>query len=162
MVGAERPADLRRTATAIGLAGRRWRTGAAVRSGRRPGAAWDPGGAWDAASRWTDERLAAERARVLRRLGRWTEAAEAWQTAAAAGGGLGVIAWIEVAKLREHRLGDPGGALAATRAAWRLLERLRVDGPGRTRASRRTSSGAAHASRPGSAAHGREVGGQAT
>ena len=48
--------------------------------------------------------------------------------AAAAGGGLGVIAWIEVAKLREHRLGDPGGALAATRAAWRLLERLRVTG----------------------------------
>jgi tetratricopeptide (TPR) repeat protein len=88
-------------------------------------AAWDTGGTWDAASRWTDERLAAERARLLRRLGRWTEAAEAWQTAAAAGDGLGVIAWIEVAKLREHRLADPGGALAATRAAWRLLERLR-------------------------------------
>ena len=65
---------------------------------------------------------------MLRRLGRWTEAAEAWQTAAAAGGGLGVIAWIEVAKLREHRLADPGGALAATRAAWRLLERLRTMG----------------------------------
>jgi hypothetical protein len=97
--------------------------------GPAPGAAaWDPGGAWEAASRWTDERLAAERARVLRRLGRWTEAAEAWQTAAAAGGGLGVIAWIEVAKLREHRLADPGGALAATRAAWRLLERLRTMG----------------------------------
>jgi hypothetical protein len=84
--------------------------------------------AWEAPARWTDERLAAERARTLRRLGRWPEAAEAWQTAAAAGGGLGVIAWIEVAKLREHRLGDPGGALAATRAAWRLLERLRITG----------------------------------
>jgi tetratricopeptide (TPR) repeat protein len=87
--------------------------------------AWEAGGTWDAATRWTDERLAAERARLLRRLGRWTEAAEAWQTAAAAGGGLGVIAWIEVAKLREHRMADPGGALAATRAAWRQLERLR-------------------------------------
>ena len=81
-------------------------------------------------SRWTDERLAAERARTLRRLGRWAEAAEAWQAAAAAGGGLGAIAWIEVAKLREHRLDDPGGALAATRAAWRLLERLRADWAG--------------------------------
>jgi uncharacterized protein len=85
--------------------------------------------AWDTPSdRWTDERLAAERARTLRRLGRWSDAAEAWQTAAAAGGGLGVIAWIEVAKLREHRLDDPGGALAATRAAWRILERLRATG----------------------------------
>jgi tetratricopeptide (TPR) repeat protein len=84
--------------------------------------------AWDVGLRWTDERLAAERARVLRRLGRWAEAAEAWQTAAAAGGGLGAIAWIEVAKLREHRLGDASGALAATRAAWRLLERSRATG----------------------------------
>jgi tetratricopeptide (TPR) repeat protein len=81
-----------------------------------------------ATDRWTDERLAAERARTLKRLGRWPEAVEAWQTAAAAGGGLGAIAWIEVAKLREHRLGDPGGALAATRTARRLLERLRVTG----------------------------------
>jgi hypothetical protein len=84
--------------------------------------------AWDVGLRWTDERLAAERARVLRRLGRWAEAAEAWQTAAAAGGGLGAIAWIEVAKLREHRLGDASGALAATRAAWRLLQRSRATG----------------------------------
>jgi uncharacterized protein len=83
---------------------------------------------WDTGSRWTDERVAAERARVLRRLGRWAESAEAWQTAAAAGGPLGAIAWIEVAKLREHRLGDTEGALAATRAAWRLLERSRLTG----------------------------------
>jgi hypothetical protein len=112
--------------------------------GRKPGAGWrgelanGRGGplgpspsaaAFDTPTdRWTDERLAAERARTLRRLGRWSESAEAWQAAAAAGGGLGAIAWIEVAKLREHRLGDPGGALAATRAAWRLLERLRMTG----------------------------------
>jgi hypothetical protein len=86
-------------------------------------AAWDTG-----PDRWTDERLAAERARTLRRMGRWAEAAEAWQTAASAGGGLGAIAWIEVAKVREHRLGDPGGALAATRTAQRLLGRLRATG----------------------------------
>ncbi len=116
--------------------------------------------AWDIGTRWTDERLAAERARVLRRLGRWTEAAEAWQTAAAAGGGLGVIAWIEVAKLREHRLGDAAGALAASRAAWRQLERLRAMGRAhprleadlqrraarlRARIDRRTATGAADA-----------------
>ncbi len=112
--------------------------GVAPRSGWRGELAGGRGGsmgpspstaAWDTASdRWTDERLAAERARTLKRLGRWAEAAEAWQTAAAGGGGLGAIAWIEVAKLREHRLHDPGGALAATRTAWRLLERLRLAG----------------------------------
>ena len=80
---------------------------------------------WDVGGEWTDERLAAERARTLRRLGRWAEAVEAWQAAAAAGGALGAIAWIEAAKLREHRLADTAGALAATRAAWRLLERSR-------------------------------------
>jgi RNase_H superfamily len=84
--------------------------------------------AWASGEAWTDERLAAERARTLRRLGRWAEAVEAWQAASPAGGALGAIAWIEVAKLREHRLADPGGALAATRAAWRLLERSRVIG----------------------------------
>lgn len=86
------------------------------------------GGPWDAEDRWTDERLAAERARVLRRLGRWSEAAEAWQAAAAAGGAPGTIAWIEVAKVREHRLRDLPGALAATRAAWRIAERSRLLG----------------------------------
>ena len=108
-----------------GELGERPRRAARTRTGA---SGWDGSAAWDAGGRWTDERLAAERARMLRRLGRWSEAAEAWQTAAAAGGGLGVIAWIEVAKLREHRLADPAGALAATRAAWRLLERLRAMG----------------------------------
>jgi hypothetical protein len=91
--------------------------------GSAPGAS-----VWDLGRRWSDERLAADRARVLRRLGRWAEAAEAWQTAAAAGDALGAIAWIEVAKLREHRLDDPAGALAAARAAWHVLERARLLG----------------------------------
>lgn len=83
---------------------------------------------WDVGPAWTDERIAAERARTLWRLGRWAEAAEAWQSAAGAGGALGAIAWIEVAKLREHRLADLRGALAATRAAARILERSRALG----------------------------------
>ena len=83
---------------------------------------------WDAGNTWTDERIAAERARTLKRLGRWAEAAESWQSAAGAGGALGAIAWIEVAKLREHRLADPRGALAASRAAWRILDRSRALG----------------------------------
>lgn len=111
--------------------------GAAPRGGWRGPLANDRGGpmgpgpavrSWDAADRWTDERVAAERARVLKRLGRWAEAAEAWQAATGAGDGLGAIAWIEVAKLRERHLEDPEGALTATRAAWRLLERARVLG----------------------------------
>lgn len=83
---------------------------------------------WDVGRTFTDERLAAERARLLRRLGRHAEAVDAWRAAAAAGGALGVIAWIEVAKLREHRLGDPHGAMAATRAGWQAAERSRVLG----------------------------------
>ena len=107
------------------------------RSGWRGPLANDRGGSlgpaprpssWDTGDRWSDERLAAERGRVLGRIGRWPEAAAAWETAAAGGGGLGAIAWIEVAKIREHRLDDPAGALAAARAAWRILERSRVLG----------------------------------
>jgi hypothetical protein len=75
--------------------------------------------------RWTDERLAAERARVLRRLGRLEESAEAWVAAAAGGGVLAAIAWIEVAKLREHRFADPAGAFDAVRRAWRVTEQSR-------------------------------------
>jgi len=83
---------------------------------------------WDAGRAFSDERLAAERARVLRRLGRHEEAAEAWRAAAAAGGALGAIAWIEIAKLREHRLQDPRGAMDAMRAGWRVVERSRALG----------------------------------
>jgi hypothetical protein len=111
--------------------------------GRRPAGGWrGPGGgrrggglgpapsatAWESADRWTDERLAAERARLLRRLGRHAEAVEAWSAAAMAPGALGIVAWVEVAKLREHHLGDPVGAFEATRAAWRACERSRALG----------------------------------
>ena len=74
---------------------------------------------------WTRERIAVERARVLRRLGRFAEAADAWQLVAVGGGTRAVLGWIEVAKLREHRLADPAGAFDAVRAGWRLADRNR-------------------------------------
>ena len=39
--------------------------------------------------------------------------AEAWAGVAAGPGRTAIVAWIEIAKLREHRLGDPAGALEA-------------------------------------------------
>ncbi len=74
------------------------------------------------------ERIRAERARTLRRLGRPGDAATAWEAIAAAGGPGEAHAWVEVAKLREHALADRAGALAATAAAERAAERSRVLG----------------------------------
>ncbi|MEO7663535.1 MAG: ribonuclease H-like domain-containing protein, partial [Candidatus Limnocylindrales bacterium] len=74
---------------------------------------------------WTPARLHADRARMLRRLGRHVEAEGAWLELADAGGTLGALAWIEIAKLREHRRRDFEAALAATLAALRLVERRR-------------------------------------
>ncbi|NJD29857.1 MAG: hypothetical protein FIA92_16390 [Chloroflexi bacterium] len=72
---------------------------------------------------WTEGRLVAERARLLRRLGRHAEAEAAWLRLAGGHGVLAAVAWIEVAKLREHRLGDREGAITATIAGLRVLER---------------------------------------
>jgi hypothetical protein len=77
---------------------------------------------------WTRERISVERARILRRLGRFEEATGAWEAVAIAGGTRGVVAWIEVAKLREHHLGDPRGAYEAVRNGWRQAERSRALG----------------------------------
>ncbi|MBI2763091.1 MAG: ribonuclease H-like domain-containing protein [Chloroflexi bacterium] len=77
---------------------------------------------------WTSVRLVAERARMLRRLGRYRDAEAAWINVADAGGTLGALAWIEIAKLREHRRRDLEAALAATLAALRLIERARLVG----------------------------------
>lgn len=76
----------------------------------------------------TRQRIRAERARTLRRLGRAAEAAAAWEAIAVAGGAGTAHAWIEVAKLREHALADHAGALAATDAAGRAGERARLLG----------------------------------
>ncbi|MFL5727761.1 MAG: ribonuclease H-like domain-containing protein [Chloroflexota bacterium] len=76
-------------------------------------------------SPWTEDRILVERARLLRRLGRYAEAAAVWEAIGAGAGPLSAHAWIEVAKLREHRLGDlPGAVLAVERAA-AVIERRR-------------------------------------
>jgi RNase_H superfamily len=81
-------------------------------------------------SPWTAERVAIERARLLRRMARFEEAAATWHDLTAGGGAVAIHAWIEVAKLREHRLGDPAGALVATERAVALAERRRRSGMG--------------------------------
>jgi hypothetical protein len=77
------------------------------------------------AAPWTEERLHLDRAHVLRRLGRIEQACEAWVALAASPGRVGVLAAIELAKLREHRLADPAGALEATTRGLVAAERRR-------------------------------------
>ena len=81
-------------------------------------------------SPWTIERVSIERGRLLRRLGRHDEAVATWLDLAQGPGAIAVQAWIEVAKLREHRLADLGGALDATGRAVALTERRRRLGLG--------------------------------
>ena len=80
------------------------------------------------AAPWTEERLAVDRAHVLRRLGRIDEACEAWAALTASPGRIGVVAAIELAKLREHRLGDPAGALSIASRGLGAAERRRQIG----------------------------------
>jgi hypothetical protein len=77
------------------------------------------------AAGWDAQRVALDRAHLLRRLGRYPEAADAWTGVAAGPGRTAIVAWIELAKLREHRLGDPAGALEATLRALAAAERRR-------------------------------------
>lgn len=72
--------------------------------------------------------LGAERARVLRRLGRHGDALAAWHEVTGLGGRAGARAWIEVAKLHEHRSRDPVAALAAVDRADALVARARLSG----------------------------------
>jgi hypothetical protein len=74
---------------------------------------------------WDEGRLLADRARLLRRLGRIEEALEAWDGLAAGPGRLAVIAGIEAAKIREHIVRDTSGALASAAHALALAERRR-------------------------------------
>ena len=94
------------------------------RPGRYPiAAAWDAAQSSRRDAPWTESRMLAERARLLRRLGRYRDAEATWVGLAANRGAVGTLAWIEVAKLREHRLGDLAGAVDAANAALRLAER---------------------------------------
>ena len=88
--------------------------------------AWPYGAAPPAHGTDGRERIRAERARTLRRLGRIDEALGAWEALAAEGGAIAPRAWVESAKIREHVLRDAAGALGAAEAAARAAERARL------------------------------------
>ncbi|MEO7118039.1 MAG: ribonuclease H-like domain-containing protein [Candidatus Limnocylindrales bacterium] len=80
---------------------------------------------------WTTpvaDRLAADRARLLTRLGRRVEAAGVWEALAGGGGRLAGLAWIQVAKHREHHERDPVSALVAASKAADVAHRARMLG----------------------------------
>ena len=84
-------------------------------------------GAWrqpaSLATPWDSGRIAAERARLLRRVGRVLDAEAAWADLTDGRGRDALQAWIELAKIREHRLRDPRGALAAAAAGLAATDR---------------------------------------
>jgi len=88
--------------------------------------AWPYGAPTPAPATVSRDRIRAERARTLRRLGRTGEALAAWEALAAGGGATAPRAWVEAAKVREHALRDPAGALRAAEAAARAAERARL------------------------------------
>ena len=77
---------------------------------------------------WDEGRIAVDRAHLLRRLGRIDEAIEAWDALACGPGRTAVVAAIEAAKLREHRSGDPAGAMAAVERGLHLADGRRARG----------------------------------
>jgi len=74
---------------------------------------------------WTTERIAIDRAHLLRRLGRHADAAEAWSALAVGPGRTAIVAMIELAKIHEHRLRDQPRALAAALRGLEAIERRR-------------------------------------
>ena len=70
--------------------------------------------------------LSAERARLLARLGRRADAHAAWLDICRRGGPGAAIAWLHVARHREHVERDLAGALAACREAAAIAERARA------------------------------------
>jgi hypothetical protein len=74
------------------------------------------------------DRIGVDRARALARLGRRAEATGAWEAVALDGGPLAALAWVQVAKAREHGARDPRGALDAARRAEALAARSRLFG----------------------------------
>ncbi|MCU0484281.1 MAG: ribonuclease H-like domain-containing protein, partial [Chloroflexi bacterium] len=107
---------------------------AAAEAGWRPPAlgspAWPFGATMPTLVTVSREQIRSERARTLRRMGRHHEAAATWEAIARGSRREAVRAWIEVAKLREHLLRDPSGALVATDAAAQILDWLRsLDAP---------------------------------
>ena len=74
------------------------------------------------------EVIAVDRARTLTRLGRRAEAEGAWHAIALEGGHHAALAWLHVAKHREHDGRDLAGALQATEKARAILTRGRLFG----------------------------------
>ncbi len=70
--------------------------------------------------------LSAERARLLARLGHREEAHAAWLDIATRGGPGAALAWLHVARHREHAERDVAGALAACHQAAAVAERSRL------------------------------------
>jgi uncharacterized protein YprB with RNaseH-like and TPR domain len=77
---------------------------------------------------WDEERIAVDRAHLLRRMGRIDEALTAWDSLACGPGRVAVLAAIEGAKLREHRLRDPDAAMATVEHGLSLVDRRRARG----------------------------------
>ena len=93
---------------------------------RRSSGGWDRREAF--ARPWDEARIAADRAHLLRRLGRLDEALEAWDAIACGPGRTAVVATIEAAKLREHRVGDVMAAMATVERGLALADRRRARG----------------------------------
>jgi len=74
------------------------------------------------------ETIAIDRAKTLTRLGLRAEAEGAWHAIALEGGRHAALAWLHVAKHREHDGRDLAGALQATERARAILERARLFG----------------------------------
>ena len=74
---------------------------------------------------WDEGRIAVDRAHLLRRLGRIGDAIEAWDSLACGPGRAAIVAAIEGAKLREHRLADPVAAMTAVERGLALVDRRR-------------------------------------
>jgi uncharacterized protein YprB with RNaseH-like and TPR domain len=77
---------------------------------------------------WDEERIAVDRAHLLRRMARTDEALLAWDSLACGPGRTAVLAAIEGAKLREHRLRDPVAAMATVERGLALADRRRARG----------------------------------
>ena len=73
-------------------------------------------------------RLSAERARLLARVGRGDDSYAAWSEIALRGGPGAGLAWLAVARYREHTLRDIAGALEACQHARGVAERARAWG----------------------------------
>lgn len=105
-----------------------WRSSRPADFGGRPArSAWPGGGPRTVTmdTPWTTERMAVDRAHLLRRLGRSQDAVGAWEALAAGTGRTAIQAAIELAKLQEHRLRDRTAALGAVLRGFSLIERRR-------------------------------------